>query len=674
MANYIITKHPEYFKFGNYNFCNLEDMILPDIIALDTETTGLTARDCDMFCCQIGTGTNNYIIHQYDDNYEFADVVPYLEGKTLIGHNILFDLGFMYKYGFYPEKVLDTMLASKILYNGDMHNLRADFGSVMYRELGVHYDKTDQKNIHIVKLSQPSTIEYSFNDVDRLIELHSVLEAKILKRGSKATYDLHCRYIKALAYMEQCGMPLDENYWKNKMIIDQNNVAASNTKINNYIYDNLPQFTMGQIDMFDDIKRTTIQLTSPKQMLKVFKALNINVVDPDGKESINEKIISKTKHEFVDMWLEFQEAQHRVSTFGENILNKMYNGRIYTSFNPMVDTARLSTRKGGINFLNFPADVHTRDCFRAKPGYKMIVCDYSAQEGVIMADLSGDKAMTASVVDGVDLHCLLAKAVFPELEGLSDDDISSKHKKKRSFVKPIRFAFSYGGNGFTIHQNLGIELKEAQRIETAFKELHAGLYEWGDKVLKEAIYNGYIDSVDGWKLKLPQYEKFLDYKFKVESLTKEDWAVYKIGKLERQAERLEEEKNHKDPTKVKYKIIDIKSYNFYKKNREIVSNFFKIKSGYSRLCLNNPVQTRGAHQLKLAMCYFFEWIVKNNYQGKVLLCNTIHDEGVAESIDKLADKTRIALQECMRKAGNHYLHTLTIQAEAHIGDSWYEAK
>jgi hypothetical protein len=48
------------------------------------------------------------------------------------------------------------MLASKILYNGDFWNSRHDFGSCMVREL--HYDKTDQKNIHLVKLSQQSTI------------------------------------------------------------------------------------------------------------------------------------------------------------------------------------------------------------------------------------------------------------------------------------------------------------------------------------------------------------------------------------------------------------------------------------------------------------------------------------------------------------------------------------
>jgi hypothetical protein len=33
--------------------------------------------------------------------------------------------------------------------------------------------------------------------------------------------------------------------------------------------------------------------------------------------------------------------------------------------------------------------------------------------------------------------------------------------------------------------NEGIPLKRAQEIETGFKDLHAGLYAWGDSVLKK---------------------------------------------------------------------------------------------------------------------------------------------------------------------------------------------
>ena len=255
--NYIITKHPEFFdKIGVYNFCNLEDMLLPETVAIDTETTGLHPRDCDIFCVQIGTGVNNYLIHMYDDNYKVSDIFSYIDDKTLVFQNGLFDLGFFYKYGFYPSKIKDTMLATKILLNGKgFMEARADFKSIMERELGVTYDKTSQKNIHLVKLSVDTAIQYSFNDVDRLVECHDVLEAKIIEGGFEKTYNLHCRFIRALAYMEGCGIPLDGDLWQTKMKLDIENAYKYSKEIEEYIFDNVPKFADHQIDMFSTDKK-----------------------------------------------------------------------------------------------------------------------------------------------------------------------------------------------------------------------------------------------------------------------------------------------------------------------------------------------------------------------------------------------------------------------------------
>ena len=91
--DYIVCKHREQFeKIGEYNYCSIEEMILPHMIAIDTESDGLLARKNDTFCVQLGTGENNYIIVLYNNNYIFQDLIPYLEGKILVFHNALFDL------------------------------------------------------------------------------------------------------------------------------------------------------------------------------------------------------------------------------------------------------------------------------------------------------------------------------------------------------------------------------------------------------------------------------------------------------------------------------------------------------------------------------------------------------------------------------------------------------
>ena len=691
--NYIITKHPEFFtkvEAFTYNFRSLERLAtLPDEIAFDSETTGLHALVEDMFCVQIGTGTDNYLVHMYDDNFTFYDVIPYLKGKTLVMQNGLFDVGFMYKYNFTDFTLRDTMLATRVLYNGALEDyvtkkgikvkipVRADFGSIMKREIGAVYDKTTQKNIHIVKLSVATAIKYSLNDVDRLMEAHDVLLKKIEDAGQISTYLLHCRFIKALAYMEQCGLPINGESWQAKMKVDAANVITYSQEITDFIHEHAYQFADRQIDMFDEVKRTVLNFRSSSQMIPVFNSFGIDTKNKDGKDSIKEDIISKSHHPFVKIWLKYQEAQHRVSTFGQGVYDRIIDGRVYTNFNPMVDTARLSSRKGSINFLNFSSDKDTRGCFEAKRGNKMIVCDWAGQETVISADVSGDVAMTKSVVEGADLHCLLAKELFPEIADLSDEDIIEYHSDKRTKAKAPRFAMQYGGNGYTLHVNENIPLREAEEIYATFLNLHSGLFEWGRVQLNLAIRRGYIESADGWRLYLPRFDWFKDLKKKVDEISKDQWTLYKTGKSERNREKMIDEKNAKrkeGEDYIKFVTTNKDAFEYYKKTRQPISDYFSLRSSYQRLDLNNPVQTRGAHQMKLALCYMFEWIVSNDLMGTVLMCNAVHDETVCEAPEELSPLVRDKVGEFMRKAGNHYLDNLKIQADANIGNTWYEAK
>ena len=676
MANYIITKHPEFFKKiipesfkDSIMFCKLENMVLPEVLAIDSETLGLKPILHDIFAIQIGTGVNNYLIHCYDNNYTPEELFPYLINKTLIGQNLTFDLGFFYKHNFYPEKVLDTFIASKILYNG-IKEYRHNFEAIFERELNIHYDKSEQKNIHSVKLSTFSAIQYCFNDVDRLIELHDHLLNKITEQGYLETYNLHCEYIKALAYMETCGVPLSKEKWLNKIELDKKILNEKEIIVKEYILTNLPQFRSIQLDLFNTDYTLNIELTSPTQMIAVFKVLEINHLDTEGKESIAENVINKSKHEFVKLWLDYQSAKHDVSTFGQNILYKVIDGRIYTAYNPILDTARISSRKGDVNTLNLPANKRTRECITAKEGFQMIVSDYDGQETRVGADITGDEAMIDSIINGSDLHCAFAKVLFPELQELSDEDIIKNHKEKRTAAKSPRFAFAYGGDAYTIHVNEGIPLKEAQKIETAYKELHSGIYSWGDKKLREAINLGYIESTMGFKLHLPKFEKFKQLEKQISELTKREWELYKEGKIEYKKYLEAKDK------KIKYFVENQFSFDFYQKNKGFISRFFKIKSSYFRLCLNNPIQTTSAHQTKLAIHMLFNFIKQNNHLHLVKICIVPHDEIVLEVHDSLVPLYKEKLGYFMRTAGDTFLTNPLIRmgAEANAGDNWYSAK
>ena len=451
--NYVITENKKFFnKIGKYNFCSLSEMKLKTKIAVDTETTGLKCfhtnkgfKGAELFAIQIGTGDNNYLIDLQEGSGIFPNnIMPYLKNRELVFHNAIFDLRFLYKHGLFPKKIKDTFIASKFYYNGNRDGVfRHSFGHVMERELGISYDKSVQKNIAKVQLSNSQAIQYCFNDVDKLLELEQILAYKINEENGTRSYELQCQSTLPLAYMEMCGMPLSKERWINKINRDKKLLIATESDMLDYIHLNLPKYRDNQLSLFDVEKKVNLNFNSPKQMIEVFKDLELDIINDKGKESLNSKVVKKNKHDFVDIWLTRQKLQKAISTFGYNVLDHLVDGRIYTSFNPMVDTSRISCKSGGVNFLNFPRDPETRKSFLAKEGNIMVGADYSNQEVYCGCDLHHDTVTLQLIKEGICLHCAFAKVLYPELSELTDNEIKKKHEDKRQEAKSPRFNLKY---------------------------------------------------------------------------------------------------------------------------------------------------------------------------------------------------------------------------------------
>lgn len=685
MSNFIITKNPKYFsKIGNYNFCNLEDMKLQETIAIDLETTGLSSFKDSIFSVQIGTGKNNYLIdlQTYStglftaEELKFEDVIPFIKNKILVGHNIKFDMSFFYKHSFFPKKVFDTMIASLIYNNGDDTVFSHSFGKVMLRELQNYVDKTEQKNIHKLRLSTAKAIEYCFNDVDRLLELFETMSKNIREVGSWDSFELNCQFLRALVYMERCGLPIDIEMWKKKMKEDKIEFLADQREVIDFIYDNAPFFRDMQLNFFETKKRVTVNLASPKQMIAVFKEFKIPCRNSEEKDSIAEDVIDKSSHPFVEIWLKFVGTVKTVTTYGQNIIDSAVNGRLYTNFKPIVSTCRISTRKGETSFLTFPAEALTRDCFRSKPGYKIVAADYAGQEAICLTMLSKDEALLDSVNRGMDLHCMFARVLFPEITELTDEEITSKHKEKRDFAKAPRFLFSFGGNAHTLHTKKNIPMKRAVEIEKGFKELHATMFQWGEDKLKESIKTGYIQYTYGFRLKLPFFDRFKELEREIKNKDNEFWEIYKEGKLQHKTLEANLEERKEDLEIPLYEITDELSYNFYKKHSPTISRFFSLRSEYLRLCLNAPSQGMASHMTKKAMVSLFDYILEKGHINRALICNMPHDEIIMEIEDNLVTEYESVLENIMVEEANSFLDTdvVKMKCDAFGGLSWYLAK
>ena len=124
---YLVSGQQQLFESNNYKTISLEESleIIKDwkMCQLDTETSGRDAHVNDLLCVQIGDieGTIQIVIDT--STIDIRKYKEFLESAYCIGHNLKFDLQFLYNYNIIPRKVYDTMIVEQVLYLGYPYNL-----------------------------------------------------------------------------------------------------------------------------------------------------------------------------------------------------------------------------------------------------------------------------------------------------------------------------------------------------------------------------------------------------------------------------------------------------------------------------------------------------------------------------------------------------------------------
>lgn len=232
----------------------------------------------------------------------------------------------------------------------------------------------------------------------------------------------------------------------------------------------------------------------------------------------------------------------------------------------------------------------------------------------------------------------VASKIYAELGDLDLKDIKKYHKDKRQKAKSAGFAINYGGNGYTISENLGISVEEGDKIYNAYLDAFPGLKNYFDKQKREALKLGYI---------------------KISDVTNRK---YFISNLELFRE-LEKEVN--EPgfwTKYRSSPSPIL--------KERVKKYFKWKSAIERLSLNYPIQGSSAEITKIAGILMFDWIIQKDLQGVVKIVNVVHDEYIVECPEHMAEEISSKVKYFMEKAGEYYCKIIPLVAEPEISKVW----
>lgn len=100
-----------------------------------------------------------------------------------------------------------------------------------------------------------------------------------------------------------------------------------------------------------------------------------------------------------------------------------------------------------------------------------------------------------------------------------------------------------------------------------------------------------------------------------------------------------------------------------------VSMHFRAASKWDRMARNAPTQGTGAIIMKSCMTSLFNWIVDNNYFGKIEISASVHDELNCIYPEDIVEFP-VVLEQIMEKAASLYCKSLPIPAEAEISDHW----
>ncbi|MCD6439743.1 MAG: DNA polymerase I [Halomonas sp.] len=473
----------------------------------DLETTSLNYMDADIvgvgLALEAGEAAYIPLAHDYLDAPAQLDrqqvlqaLKPLLEDpeKTKVGQNLKYDISVLANYDIRVVGPLaDTMLASYVL---NSTATRHDMDSLALKYLGektISFEEIAGKGAKQLTFNQialEQAVPYACEDVDITLRLQEILRPQVEREGRLADVldHLELPLINVLSRIERNGVALDaERLHEQSQQLER-------------------RIRELESEAFELAGRE-FNLGSPKQLGQIlFEEQKIPVIKktPKGAPSTAEAVLEELA---LDYPLPKVIMQHRglaklKSTYTDKLprlLNKT-TGRVHTSYHQAVTaTGRLSSSDP--NLQNIPIRTEEgrkiRQAFVARPGYRIVAADYSQIELRIMAHLSEDKGLLEAFAEGRDIHTATAAEVFgTALEKVSAD--------QRRSAKAINFGLIYGMSAWGLSRQLHIDRNQAQTYIDRYFDRYPGVARYMDRIRTQAAEDGYVETVLGRRLYLPE--------------------------------------------------------------------------------------------------------------------------------------------------------------------------
>ncbi|WP_018402576.1 DNA polymerase I [Marinobacter gelidimuriae] len=485
----------------------VERLKAAELFAFDTETTSLKYMAAEVvgvsFAVQPFAAAYVPFCHDYmgapdqlDRDTVLAQLKPLLESPDhkKVGQNLKYDKNVLANHDICLEGIAeDTMVQSYVLNSvSSRHNMDA---------LALHY--LDEETTTFESLAGKGAKQLTFNqleldkagpyaaeDADITLRLHQALRPQLAATGKlQSVYeDIDLPLVPVLSRMEQRGTLISASTLRQH----SQELAERMAELETAAYE-----AAGE----------TFNLGSPKQLQVIFyEKLGLPVLKktPKGAPSTAEPVLQELAHghELPRLLLEHRSLSKLKSTYTDTLPELIHHrtGRVHTSYHQAVTaTGRLSSSEPNLQNIPIRSEQgrRIRQAFIAEKGYKLLAADYSQIELRIMAHLSEDNGLLTAFAKGEDIH----KATAAEVFGVTLEEVNTDQRRS---AKAINFGLIYGMSAFGLARQLDVERKVAQQYIDRYFERYPGVLTYMDNIRKQAHEDGYVETLFGRRLYLPE--------------------------------------------------------------------------------------------------------------------------------------------------------------------------
>lgn len=484
----------------------VEKLKSSEVFAFDLETDGLDTLTANIiglsFAVTPGDAAYLPVAHDYLDAPEqldrdavLAQLKPLLEdpNASKVGQNLKYDRGVLKNYdielaGIKYDTMLESYILNSVVGKHDMDSLSArwlNHKTVTFQEIAGK--GKNQLTFNQIALEQAA--HYAAEDADVTLQLHLKMWPELEKEaGPKKVFEqIEMPLLKVISRIERNGV-----------LIDQAILAQHSKELTS---------RLAELELkAHELAGEPFNLSSTKQLQVILfekQGIKPTKKTPGGAPSTSEEVLAELALDYPlpKVILEHRGLSKLKSTYTDKLplMINPVSGRVHTSYHQAVTaTGRLSSTDPNLQNIPVRNDEgrRIRQAFIADKGNRIVAADYSQIELRIMAHLSQDKGLLDAFSQGEDIHRATASEVF----GVPLSKVTGEQRRS---AKAINFGLIYGMSAFGLSRQLNIGAGEAKKYMDLYFERYPGVLRYMENTRQLAASNGYVETLDGRRLWLP---------------------------------------------------------------------------------------------------------------------------------------------------------------------------